>query len=81
MVNQSGFFRYYYEKSIYNVTVQGIHMPEKLSPVLLPLLIAFPVTPVPVNTPVSIKIRFPVGAALPFSKITPATITTTNILS
>jgi len=43
--------------------------------------IAFKVTPVPVNTPVTIEIRPPVGAALPFSKITPATITTTNILS
>jgi flagellin FlaB len=43
--------------------------------------IAFPVTPVPVNTPVTIEIRPPIGAALPFSKITPATIITTNILS
>jgi archaellin len=43
--------------------------------------IAFKVAPVPVNTPVTIEIRPPVGAALPFSKITPATITTTNILS
>jgi flagellin FlaB len=43
--------------------------------------IAFRVTPVPVNTQVSIEIRPPVGAALPFSKITPATITATNVLS
>ena len=43
--------------------------------------IAFKVTPVPVNTKVNIEIRPPVGAALPFSKITPATITTTNVLS
>jgi archaeal flagellin FlaB len=43
--------------------------------------IAFKVAPVPVNTPVTIEIRPPVGAALPFSKITPATITTTNVLS
>jgi flagellin FlaB len=43
--------------------------------------IAFNVTPVPVNTQVTIEIRPPVGAALPFSKITPATITTTNVLS
>jgi flagellin FlaB len=43
--------------------------------------IAFKVAPVPVNTPVIIEIRPPVGAALPFSKITPATITTTNVLS
>jgi len=43
--------------------------------------IAFKVTPVPVNTPVTIEIRPPIGAALPFSKITPATITTTNVLS
>jgi archaellin len=43
--------------------------------------IAFKVAPVPMNTPVTIEIRPPVGAALPFSKITPATITTTNVLS
>lgn len=43
--------------------------------------LAFKVTPVLVNTPVTIEIRPPVGAALPFSKITPATIATTNILS
>jgi archaellin len=43
--------------------------------------IAFNVTPVPVNTRVNIEIRPPVGAALPFSKTTPATITTTNVLS
>jgi flagellin FlaB len=43
--------------------------------------IAFNVTPVPVNTKVNIEIRPPVGAALPFSKTTPATITTTNVLS
>jgi flagellin FlaB len=43
--------------------------------------IAFNVTPVPVNTQVTIEIRPPVGAALPFSKITPATITKTNVLS
>ena len=43
--------------------------------------IAFKVTPVPVNTPVTIEIRPPVGAALPFSKSTPATITATNVLS
>jgi archaellin len=34
-----------------------------------------------VNTKVNIEIRPPVGAALPFSKTTPATITTTNVLS
>jgi flagellin FlaB len=45
------------------------------------LEIAFNVTPVPVNTKVNIEIRPPVGAALPFSKTTPATITTTNVLS
>ena len=43
--------------------------------------IAFNVTPVPANTKVNMEIRPPVGAALPFSKITPATITTTNVLS
>jgi len=43
--------------------------------------IAFTVTPVPANTKVNMEIRPPVGAALPFSKITPATITTTNVLS
>ena len=43
--------------------------------------IAFKVTPVPVNTLVNIEIRPPVGAALPFSKSTPATITATNVLS
>jgi flagellin FlaB len=43
--------------------------------------IAFKVTPVPVNTPVTIEIRPPVGAALPFSKATPVTITATNVLS
>lgn len=43
--------------------------------------IAFNVTPVPANTQVNIEIRPPAGAALPFSKITPATITTTNVLT
>jgi flagellin FlaB len=43
--------------------------------------IVFKVIPVPMNTPVTIEIRPSVGAALPFSKITPATITTTNVLS
>jgi archaeal flagellin FlaB len=43
--------------------------------------IAFNVTPVPVNTQVNIEIKPPVGAALPFSKTTPATITMTNVLS
>jgi flagellin FlaB len=43
--------------------------------------INFKVAPVPVNTQVNIEIRPPVGAALPFSKRTPATITTTNVLS
>jgi archaellin len=43
--------------------------------------IAFNVTPVPVNTRVNIEIRPGVGAALPFSKTVPATITTSNILS
>jgi len=43
--------------------------------------IAFNVTPVPANIRVNIEIRPGVGAALPFSKITPATITTTNVLS
>jgi archaellin len=43
--------------------------------------IAIKVTPVPVNTLINIEIRPPVGAASPFSKITPATITTMNILS
>jgi archaeal flagellin FlaB len=43
--------------------------------------IAFNVTPVPVNTKVNIEIRPSVGAALPFSKTTPSTITTTNVLS
>jgi flagellin FlaB len=43
--------------------------------------IAFNVTPVPVNTQVNFEIRPGVGAALPFSKTTPATITTTNVLS
>ena len=43
--------------------------------------INFLVAPVPVNTRINIEIRPGVGAALPFSKTTPATITTTNILS
>jgi archaellin len=43
--------------------------------------IAFNVTPIPANTQVNIEIKPGVGAALPFSKITPATITTTNVLS
>jgi len=43
--------------------------------------IHFYVAPVPVNTPVNIEIRPGVGAALPFSKTTPSTITTTNVLS
>jgi flagellin FlaB len=43
--------------------------------------IAFNVTPVPVNTKVNIEIKPGVGAALPFSKTTPSTITTTNVLT
>ena len=43
--------------------------------------IAFNVTPVPVNTQVNIEIKPGVGAALPFSKTTPATITRSNVLS
>jgi flagellin FlaB len=43
--------------------------------------IAFNVTPVPVNTKINIEIRPSVGAALPFSRTTPATITATNVLS
>jgi flagellin FlaB len=42
--------------------------------------INFRVAAVPVNTHVNIEIRPAVGAALPFSKTTPATITTTNVL-
>jgi flagellin FlaB len=43
--------------------------------------IAFNVTPVPVNTRINIEIKPGVGAALPFSKTAPATITTTNVFS
>jgi len=43
--------------------------------------IDFMVAPIPKNTVVTIEIRPPVGAALPFSKITSATITNTTILS
>jgi archaeal flagellin FlaB len=43
--------------------------------------IDFKVVAVPENTPVTIEIRPPVGAALPFSKTTAATITNTTILS
>ena len=43
--------------------------------------IDFMVAPVPKNTPVTIEIRPPVGAALPFSKTTAGTITNTTILS
>jgi flagellin FlaB len=43
--------------------------------------INFKVVPVPVNTQINMEIRPGVGAALPFSKTTPATITTTNVLS
>jgi flagellin FlaB len=43
--------------------------------------IDFLVVPVPKNTAVNIEIRPPVGAALPFSKTTPATITNTSVLS
>jgi flagellin FlaB len=43
--------------------------------------IAFNTTPIPVNTRVNIEIRPTVGAALPFSKTTPATITKSNVLS
>lgn len=43
--------------------------------------IAFNVTPVPANTRINLEIRPATGAALPFSKTTGATITTTNVLS
>jgi flagellin FlaB len=43
--------------------------------------INFKVAPIPKDTVLNIEIRPGVGAALPFSKTTPATITTTNVLS
>ena len=43
--------------------------------------INFKVVPVPVDTQVNIEIRPGIGAALPFSKSTPSTITTTNVFS
>jgi flagellin FlaB len=43
--------------------------------------IDFMVVPVPVNTRVDLEIRPSVGAALPFSKTTPATITNTSVLT
>jgi len=43
--------------------------------------INFKVAPIPKDTVLNIEIRSGVGAALPFSKTTPATITTTNVLS
>jgi flagellin FlaB len=43
--------------------------------------IDFLVVAVPENTRVNLEIRPPVGAALPFSKTTPATITNTSVLS
>jgi len=42
--------------------------------------IAFSVDAVPANTKMTIEIRPSVGAALPFTKTAPATITATNIL-
>ena len=43
--------------------------------------IDFMVEPVPKDTQVTLEIRPAVGAALPFSKTTPATITNTSVLS
>ena len=43
--------------------------------------IDFMVDPVPDNTQITLEIRPAVGAALPFSKTTPATITNTSVLS
>jgi flagellin FlaB len=43
--------------------------------------INFRVAPIPKDTVLNIEIRPAVGAALPFSRTTPATITTTNVLS
>jgi flagellin FlaB len=43
--------------------------------------INFKVAPIPKDTVLNIEIRPGVGAALPFSKKTPATITTSNVLS
>jgi flagellin FlaB len=42
--------------------------------------IAFNVTGVPANTKMTMELRPSVGAALPFSKTAPATITNTNVL-
>jgi flagellin FlaB len=42
--------------------------------------IAFAVTGVPANTKMTMELRPSVGAALPFSKTAPATITATNVL-
>ena len=42
--------------------------------------IDFRVVPVPANTKMIFELRPPVGAAIPFSKTTPATITNTTVL-
>ena len=42
--------------------------------------IDFLVVPVPANTKMIFELRPPVGAAIPFSKTTPATITNTTVL-
>jgi len=42
--------------------------------------VRFMVAPVPANTKMNIELRPAVGAALPFAKISPTTITKTNIL-
>jgi len=44
------------------------------------VLIAFNVTPVDANTKMNIELRPSVGAALPFTKTAPATISKTNVL-
>jgi flagellin FlaB len=42
--------------------------------------VRFMVAPVPANTKMNIELRPAVGAALPFAKISPVTITKTNVL-
>jgi archaellin len=42
--------------------------------------IMFNITAVPANTKMTLELRPSVGAALPFSKTAPATITATNVL-
>jgi hypothetical protein len=65
--------------SVFTTNLSGINPVSSINP-SDQIEIVFKVTPVPVNTKVNIEIRPTVGASLAFSKTTPPTISSVNVL-